>query len=173
VRMWPRTGQRRGARPVTAYHLGMHPETQDKVRVASFADLDTTTLYALLKLRSDVFVAEQRCAYADVDGRDTEPGTRHVWLARDRDVLAYLRILADDGLERIGRVVVAKAARGAGRAGRLVAHALTVIGNRDSALEAQAHLVGFYQRFGYAVTGPEYLDDGIAHVPMRRPAPAA
>ena len=151
----------------------MHPEPHADVRVASFADLDTTTLYALLKLRSDVFVVEQQCAYADVDGRDTEPGTRHVWLSRDRDVLAYLRILADDGTERIGRVVVAKTERGAGHAGRLLAHALTVIGNRDSVLEAQAQLVGFYQRYGYTATGPQYLEDGIVHVPMRRPAPAA
>jgi ElaA protein len=149
----------------------MHPESRDDMRVASFLDLDTTTLYALLKLRSDVFVVEQECVYADLDGRDTEPGTRHVWVARDREVLAYLRILADDGVERIGRVVVAKTERGAGHAGRLVAHALTVIGNRDSVLEAQAHLVGFYQRFGYAAIGPQYIEDGIPHVPMRRPAP--
>jgi ElaA protein len=150
----------------------MHPEPHDDMRVASFIDLDTTTLYALLKLRSDVFVVEQECAYADLDGRDTEPGTRHVWVTRDREVLAYLRILADDGVERIGRVVVAKTQRGAGHARRLMAHALTVIGNRDSALEAQAHLVDFYERFGYAVIGPEYIEDGIRHVPMRRPAPA-
>jgi ElaA protein len=155
----------------------MHPEPQDELRVASFADLDTTTLYAILKLRSDVFVVEQKCFYADPDGRDTEPGTRHVWVARDRDVLAYLRILVDptdDGrhVERIGRVVVAPAERGAGHAGRLMAHALTVIGNRDSVLEAQAHLTGFYRRFGYSQTGPEYLEDGIPHVPMRRTATA-
>jgi ElaA protein len=150
----------------------MHPEPHAELRVASFLNLDTTTLYALLKLRSDVFVVEQQCFYADLDGRDTEPGTRHVWLARDREVLAYLRILADDGEERVGRVVVAKTERGNGHAARLMAHALTVIGNRDSVLEAQAHLVVFYERFGYTVTGPQYLEDGIPHVPMRRAAPA-
>jgi ElaA protein len=152
----------------------MHPEPRNEVRTASFADLDTTTLYALLRLRGDVFVVEQKCAYADLDGRDTEPGTRHVWIARDSKVLAYLRILDDSAsgapLERIGRVVVAAAERGGGHAGRLMAHALTVIGHRDAALEAQAHLVGFYARFGFQVTGPEYLEDGIPHVPMRRAA---
>jgi ElaA protein len=153
----------------------MHPEPRDQVRVASFADLDTTTLYAILRLRSDVFVVEQNCVYADLDGRDTEPGTRHVWLARNRDVLAYLRILDDsragDGpLERIGRVVVSPAERGGGHAGRLLAHALTVIGHRDTVLEAQSHLAGFYARYGFAVTGPDYLEDGIAHTPMRRTA---
>ena len=149
----------------------MHPEPRTEVRVASFRDLDTTTLYAILKLRCDVFVVEQKCFYADVDGRDTEPGTRHVWLARGDDILAYLRILDDGDTERIGRVVTAPDARGAGHAGRLMEHALTVIGNRPSVLYAQAHLAGFYTRFGYTPTGPEYLEDGIPHLPMAKAAP--
>jgi ElaA protein len=44
------------------------------------ADLDPGTLYALLRLRVEVFVVEQRCAYAELDGRDLEPRTRHYWL---------------------------------------------------------------------------------------------
>jgi ElaA protein len=152
----------------TPYHRRMHPEAHNEVRVASFADLDTTTLYAILKLRSDVFVVEQECFYADPDGRDPEPGTRHVWLARDREVLAYLRILDDGAVQRIGRVVVAESERGSGHAATLMTHALTVIGNRDSVLHAQAHLVKFYSRFGYQPTGPDYLEDGIPHVPMAR-----
>jgi ElaA protein len=149
----------------------MHPEPTVELHVASFRDLDTTTLYALLQLRTDVFVVEQECAYPELDGRDTEPGTRHLWLARDHEVIAYLRILADPQAERIGRVAVAKHERGAGHAGRLVAEALEVIGNRPAVLDAQSHLEGFYAAFGFTATGPEYLDDGIPHVPMRREAP--
>jgi ElaA protein len=149
----------------------VHPEPHDKVRVASFRDLDATTLYTILKLRSDVFVVEQKCVYADPDGRDTEPGTRHVWLSRGDDIVAYLRILDDGDAERIGRVVTAPSARGTGLAARLVAEALTVIGNRLSVLDAQAYLVRFYAKFGYEQTGPEYLEDGIPHVPMARHAP--
>ena len=111
--------------------------------MASFRDLDTTTLYAILKLRCDVFVVEQRCLYADVDGRDTEPGTRHVWLSRGEEMLAYLRILDDGDTERIGRVVVAPSARGEGHAQRLMDEALTVVGNRPSVVPAPAHLVRF------------------------------
>ena len=149
----------------------MHPEPREEVRVASFRDLDTTTLYAILQLRSDVFVVEQNCPYNDLDGRDLEPGTRHVWLSRGDEILAYLRILDDGGVERIGRVVTARAARGAGNARRLMDQALTVIGNRPSLLEAQAYLVRFYARYGYQQTGPEYLEDGIPHVPMAKAAP--
>ena len=149
----------------------MHPETHDELRVASFRDLDTTTLYAILKLRGDVFVVEQKCFYADLDGRDTEPGTRHIWLSRGPDIAAYLRILDDGEHQRIGRVLTAPAARGAGLAQRLMAEALTVIGNRSSVLDAQSYLVGFYGRFGFEQTGPEYLEDGIPHVPMLRAEP--
>jgi ElaA protein len=146
----------------------MHPEPHDELRVASFRDLDTTTLYEILKLRSEVFVVEQECAYLDPDGRDAEPGTRHIWFARGKKVRAYLRILSDHGVERIGRVVTAPDARGAGLAGRLITEAITVIGNRPSVLHAQAHLADFYGRFGYVINGPEYLEDGIPHVPMIR-----
>ena len=150
----------------------MHPEPRVDVRAASFQDLDTTTLYAILKLRCDVFVVEQKCFYADLDGRDTEPGTRHVWLSRGDDILAYLRILDDGAVERIGRVVTAPEARGAGLASRLMEQALAVVGNRPSVLDAQAYLTGFYTRYGYVQRGPEYLEDGIPHIPMAREAPA-
>ncbi|GIF10269.1 GNAT family N-acetyltransferase [Actinoplanes teichomyceticus] len=146
----------------------MHPEPHDELRVASFRDLTTATLYDILRLRSDVFVVEQDCAYPDLDGRDTEPGTRHLWFSRDHEVRAYLRILDDHGVERIGRVVTAKTARGAGLAGRLMEHALEIIGSRPSVLDAQSYLVGFYARYGFAPTGPEYVEDGIPHVPMAR-----
>ncbi|BAL92047.1 putative GCN5-related N-acetyltransferase [Actinoplanes missouriensis 431] len=148
----------------------MHPEPHDELRVASFRDLDTTTLYAILRLRVDVFVVEQECPYPELDGRDTEPGTRHLWFERGGEVRAYLRVLRDPDAERIGRVVTAKDARGAGLAGRLITEALTVIGNRPAVLHAQAHLADYYATFGFAPSGPEYLEDGIPHIPMAKPA---
>ncbi|MFY1701137.1 GNAT family N-acetyltransferase [Micromonospora sp. WMMA1923] len=141
-----------------------------EVRVASFAELDPRTFHDLLRLRIDVFVVEQACPYPELDGRDVEPGTRHLWLGRAGGVLAYLRILAEsDGTARIGRVVVAPDERGRGLADRLVTEALRVVGDRPSELHAQSHLTGWYRRYGFTVAGPEYVEDGIPHVPMRRP----
>ncbi|WP_329008005.1 GNAT family N-acetyltransferase [Micromonospora rifamycinica] len=146
----------------------MAPHPVD-VQVARFADLDPYTLHDLLRLRIDVFVVEQDCPYPELDGRDVEPDTRHVWLVRDGVVLAYLRILADPGgVARIGRVVVAPTARGGGLAGRLMTEALRLVGDQPCVLAAQAHLAGFYAGHGFAVTGPEYVEDGIPHLPMRR-----
>ncbi|SCG51755.1 GNAT family N-acetyltransferase [Micromonospora halophytica] len=139
------------------------------LHLATFAELDARTLHDLLRLRIDVFVVEQACPYPELDGRDVEPGTRHLWLESGGAPLAYLRILADPGgVARIGRVVVAPGARGAGLAGRLMTEALRLVGDRPCVLEAQSHLADFYARHGFTVTGPEYVEDGIPHLPMRR-----
>jgi ElaA protein len=144
---------------------------RDELRTASFADLDTSTLYRLLELRCAVFIVEQEAAYLDIDGRDLEPATRHVWVERAGRPVAYLRVLDEtDGLLRVGRVVVAKEARGSGVASRLMAAALEIVGDRPSVLDAQAHLADFYARFGYAVSGAGFVEDGIPHVPMARAA---
>lgn len=138
-------------------------------RAAAFGELDAATLYALLRLRVDVFVVEQRCAYPELDGRDTEPGTVHHWIADGDEVAACLRVLEEpDGAARIGRVAVARHARGAGLAGRLLAAALAELEGRRCMLDAQRHLTGLYERFGFSPCGPEFVEDGIPHVPMRR-----
>ncbi len=139
--------------------------------VAAFDELDPVTLYGLLRLRVDVFVVEQSCPYPELDGRDLEPGTRHIWLADAGTPAAYLRLLRDpDGVARIGRVCVASRLRGTGAARTLMRAALDIIAGQPSTLDAQAYLVDFYAGFGYEPSGPEYVEDGIPHVPMVRAA---
>jgi ElaA protein len=135
-----------------------------------FAELEPETLYRILQLRADVFVVEQDCAYLDLDGRDLEPATRLLWIADDNDsggVIATARILDDGDARRIGRIVTRRDRRNERLATRLIEHFLkTTTG--PWRLEAQAHLADWYSRFGFVVDGPEYLEDGIPHVPMFR-----
>ncbi|GGM74945.1 GNAT family N-acetyltransferase [Dactylosporangium sucinum] len=141
--------------------------------LAHFADLDPFRLYALLKLRCDVFVVEQRCAYPELDGRDAEPATVHFWLDDEHGTpAAYLRVLADPfGVFRIGRVVTAKASRGQGLAARLLTDALAHIGpGHEVVLDAQTDAVRLYERSGFVAEGGPFLEDGIEHIHMRRPA---
>ena len=145
------------------------PCVTDHPRVARFDELSAAQLYDLLRLRTDVFVVEQECAYPELDGRDTEPGTEHVWTGDGRGPRAYLRVLVDaDGALRIGRVCTRADARGAGEAARLVADVLARHAGRQVVLDAQSYLVGFYRRFGFEPVGPEFVEDGIPHVPMGR-----
>jgi ElaA protein len=143
--------------------------TSYDVQVAAFAELDARTAYVLWQLREAVFVVEQHCPYPELDGRDLEPATRHVWTSYDGQPVGYLRVLDDGSHARIGRVCVAEAHRGRGLASTLMGAALEVVGNRPSRLSAQSYLVQWYERLGYAAVGPQFLEDGIPHVPMARP----
>ena len=140
-----------------------------EIHSAAVAELDPETLYGILRLRVDVFVVEQDCAYPELDGRDLEAGAVLVWAREGDEVLATLRLLEDrTGNARIGRVATAAAHRGSGLAAELMRAALDRAGNRNVVLDAQAHLQAWYERFGFIRVGEEYLDDGIPHVPMLR-----
>jgi ElaA protein len=136
------------------------------------ADLSPQRLYALLRLRVDVFVVEQECPYPELDGRDLEPATRHFWIGSDSDPelpLAYLRLLEEpDGTYRIGRVCTARDARGRGLSRRLMEAALAETGDAETVLDAQVQVAGLYAAFGFTAEGDEFVEDGIPHVTMRR-----
>lgn len=136
--------------------------------------LDRDRLYALLKLRSEVFVVEQDCVFLDIDGRDRD--AEHLCAeAADGRLAACLRLLppAGDRPEvAIGRVVVAPDFRGRGLGHRLTAAAVTRAEERfpgsGQRVSAQEHLQDFYASHGFATISDRYLDDGIWHVDMRR-----
>jgi len=134
---------------------------------ARFTDLDARTFHDLARLRVDVFVVEQACPYPELDGRDVEPGTLHLWIAGEDGLpVAYLRVLDDAGTTRIGRVVTRVDCRHGGLAALLMAEALRLT-TGPVVLDAQAHLQGWYERFGFVITGGRFVEDDIAHVPMR------
>jgi ElaA protein len=141
------------------------------IRVVPFSGLDARDVHDLARLRQDVFVVEQACAYPDLDGRDPEPGTGHVLMREDGDLLGYARVLDDVATWRIGRVVLAQAARGRGLADGMVeaalGHCRSSDPGRDVVLDAQTPLARWYAGFGFAVDGEDFLEDGIPHTPMR------
>lgn len=147
-----------------------------EITLRSFADLTTPELYDVARLRQQVFVVEQECPYPDLDGRDDEPGTVHVLLHRDGALDGYARVLRDPGPpahHRIGRVLLAVGARGRGLSTPLMEAALAACAHApdlDVVLDAQSPLAGFYAGFGFVADGAEFLEDGIPHTPMRRPA---
>jgi len=135
-------------------------------------DVPVATLYALLQLRVEVFVVEQACPYQELDGRDLAVTTRHFWLVPVHgpdEVVACLRLLEQpEGEFRIGRVCAGRQARGHGAARRLMEGALAEIRDAPCVLDAQSHLTGLYQAFGFEPSGAEFTEHGIPHVPMRR-----
>lgn len=140
-----------------------------------FGKLSAAELYACLRLRSEIFVVEQDCAYQDLDGLDQR--CLHLRLLGDGgQLLGYAR-LVPPGLDfadacAIGRVVVAGGARGRGHGRALVleglAHCARLYGAYPVKLHAQTYLRAFYCSLGFSVTGAEYLEDGLPHVEMTR-----
>jgi ElaA protein len=139
------------------------------VHDAPVHELDPATLYRILRLRTEVFVVEQKAPYSELDGRDLEPDARQLWIEADGEVSATLRLLRDpNGDARIGRVATASNARGAGLAALLMDRAIELAGSAPVVLDAQAYLEGWYARFGFVRDGADYVEDGIVHLPMRR-----
>src|SRR5262245_15420190 len=85
-----------------------------------FNELTAAELYAIMKLRNEVFVVEQDCVYQDADGKD--PECYHLAGWDNNNLAAYTRIIPP-GISydqaSIGRVVTSPAYRGMG-AGRLL-----------------------------------------------------
>ena len=46
--------------------------------VKKFNDLSIDELYAILQLRSEIFVVEQNCVYQDIDFKDQELSLIHI-----------------------------------------------------------------------------------------------
>jgi ElaA protein len=137
-----------------------------------FAELSTAKLYAILALRSEVFVVEQECAYADVDGLD--PRCIHLLGWEGGSLAAYARIVPEEawrpGAVSIGRIVSRPRLRGRGLGIEVLARALDYLRERGNALPielvSQHRLERFYERFGFESVGEPYEHDGQPHVTM-------
>lgn len=147
----------------------------EKLLISQWDEIDNLApraLYAMLKLRVDVFVVEQKCPYPEIDGKDFE--AFHLRILDGEELAASLRVLSpeQDGRPvKIGRVVVAPDYRGYKLGQRLMNEAVAFARSRfpDTAMElgGQSHLQKFYGSFGFAAISDEYLEDGIPHVDMR------
>lgn len=120
-------------------------------------------------LRRIVFIEEQNVPETEeVDGRDA--GALHLLARLDGEPVGCARILLDGMTGKIGRVCVLHDLRGHGIGVALIRAALDVLrarpGVSQAKLGAQTHAIGFYEKLGFEVTGPEYLDAGIAHRDM-------
>ncbi|GAB3012439.1 GNAT family N-acetyltransferase [Niabella terrae] len=136
-----------------------------------FEALSREELYAVLQLRSEVFVVEQHCYYQDLDDKDQQ--SHHLLGYENGALMAYSRLLPP-GLSyeepAIGRVVLRVQARGGGAGQSLMEHSIEqcyrLYGRQPIKLGAQYHLRRFYEKLGFIQAGDIYDDAGIDHIPM-------
>lgn len=137
----------------------------------SFGQLTTKELYAILRLRSEVFVVEQNCVFLDMDNKDHQ--CEHLMGWRGHLLAAYSRIVpAGISYEEIsiGRIVTSPIARRGGVGRELLIKSIDQVyrsyGRRDIRIGAQYYLKNFYTSFGFVQKGEIYLEDGIEHIEM-------
>ena len=142
-------------------------------RYLAFDELTVTQLYAVLQLRSEVFVVEQACIFQDMDGADAQ--AMHLLGTLQGSLVAYARCFAI-GIKyaetSIGRIVTHPSIRGSVAGHALVEKAIRSLaaqsGAQDIRIGAQARLESFYRQHGFEKSGPPYMEDGILHIEMLR-----
>jgi ElaA protein len=140
----------------------------------TWTELTTDELYDFLKLRTDVFFVEQRIDEEELDNRDQEPTTEHLWIADDKGTAAYLRVIVDetpqhrDAHRLFGRVAVRSDRRGEGLAQVLIDDVLRLYGNEPMLLHSQEYIAPLYAKFGFVPFGESYVEAGLPHVMMYR-----
>ena len=138
-----------------------------------FAGLSVTQVHDLYRLRSEVFVVEQKCPFQDIDGAD--PDCWHLLGTRDGELVAYCR-LVPPGTKypepSIGRVVTGARARRTGCGRELMREALAradkLWPGKPIRIGAQRYLERFYGGYGFAQASEPYDEDGIMHIEMVR-----
>lgn len=143
------------------------------ITIKSFKELNTTELYQILQLRSEVFVVEQDCVYQDMDFKDQK--ALHVIGFKNDEIVAYTRIFnVGDYFKNasIGRVVVAENERKFGYGHQIMKASINAIKEYFKVdkitISAQVYLTKFYESHQFKQVGEEYLEDGIPHIRMDR-----
>ena len=149
-------------------------------RFQAFDTLTVAELYAVLRLRSEVFVVEQNCVFLDMDNSDAQAmhlmGHTGKMGEAQGELVAYARCFGP-GVKyaeaSIGRVITSPQARAGGLGHVLMREAVRAVqahwGPQPIRIGAQARLQAFYEQHGFAREGESYIEDGIPHIEMLRP----
>lgn len=142
---------------------------------SSFQELSNYTLYALMKLRQDVFIIEQDCIYPDLDDYDQNAWHLLGWEfdGESNALVAYARLLAP-GVKyaepSIGRVITTKSQRGKGTGKALmqsmIQHCQSTYPGQGIRISGQQYLERFYHELGFETVSDMYLEDDIPHIEM-------
>jgi ElaA protein len=148
----------------------------------TWPEMSADDVFAVMKLRTDVFFLEQHITEEELDSDDKNPQTIHIWAETEPGVAqAYVRVVRKDppppedlgvGLS-IGRLVVDSRLRGLGVGHELMRRALAHCADEPVVLHAQAWVEGLYTQHGFVTVGEPFDEAGIVHVRMVRQGGAA
>jgi len=144
-----------------------------KFEIKRFKELSAYEIYAILRLRSEIFVVEQNCVYQDIDNKDQK--AFHVIGTLNDAVVAYARLFnAGDYFVNasIGRVVIDQKYRDQKWGHLLMQTAINGVERHFDTIKitisAQSYLKSFYESHGFVQTSEMYLEDDIPHIEMKK-----
>jgi len=121
----------------------------------------------LQQVRRRVFIEEQDVPESE-EWDDEDPLSVHVLATRNREPVGTGRLTPAG---KIGRMAVLSEVRAQG----VGSHVLRMLveeayhrGLLELRLNAQVRAIPFYEKHGFAVEGPEFMEAGIPHRSMRR-----
>ncbi len=137
----------------------------------SFEELTKAEVYAVAKLRQQVFIVEQNSIYSDLDDHD-QSSTHYLDVDQTGQLKVYgrFRHTQSQSEVKIERVVLDKSARGKGLGKQLMKRMLKDIlaefPKNKIVLSAQLEVREFYASLGFIAQGTPYDDGGIDHIQM-------
>ena len=137
-----------------------------------FSELTTKELYELSRIRSEIFVVEQKILYNDFDRKDYK--AIHLSGFLEDRLTAYARIFKEgdyyEAYPGFGRVAILEKERGKGYGKELVKKCVEVcrknFKNKEIKISAQSYLERFYEELGFEFRGERYMEDGSPHCAM-------
>ena len=143
-----------------------------ELHVKRFEELTNKELYELLRIRSSVFIVEQKCVYQDLDQLDYT--STHLWITKGKKTIAMCRICPPGTYMEalsLGRIISTE--RGKGYGMLMVKTALDVAKENFPyspyiEIKAQTDKAEFYEKFGFKSTSAPFMFEGLSHTCMRK-----
>lgn len=141
------------------------------LHIKTYDQFTCDELYALLRIRSEVFIVEQNCVYQDLDNNDQT--AIHLWLTHGEKVVALCRVCpAGTKMDSvsIGRVITTERNKGYGLF--IVQAAIDTARERlphvdHIDIEAQLTKKAFYEKLGFVATSEPFMMEGLLHLDMK------
>ncbi len=145
--------------------------------IRQWSEMSRDDVFEMVLLRTEVFFVEQRVDEQEFDALDRDDRTVHMWIPGDDGMAAYLRVTKQDATEggagrAFGRVAVHADRRHEGLAKRLIQEVLERFGHEPLTIHSQEYVMGLYEKFGFEVVGERFVEAGLPHFTMARPAGA-
>ncbi|WEV37166.1 GNAT family N-acetyltransferase [Lactobacillus sp. ESL0677] len=142
---------------------------KEKFTFKRIDDMSGREMFCIARLRINTFVTEQEITVPELDDEDLTAVQVYL-LNKDKTMaLAVCRIFLEDGKWMLGRVAVAKAARGQKLGSKMMTQVhkyLKQHGVDRLYCHAQWQAKPFYDYLGYQVVGEPFTEAGIKHVMM-------